>query len=158
MRLLTRTILPVAIAIFLIDRLSKWWVVDVLNLPAQVDAAGNRGRIEVWDPFLNFVMAWNEGINFGLFSGGSRWVLIGLSVAISLGLIAWVVRRGGVALGVGAGMVVGGALGNAWDRYSDWGAVADFLNMSCCGIDNPYSFNIADIAIFAGAVWIALRA
>ena len=29
--------------------------------------------------------------------------------------------------------------------------VADFLNMSCCGFTNPFSFNIADIAIFAGA-------
>ena len=50
----------------------------------------------------------------------------------------------------GAGLVVGGALGNVVDRVR-FGAVADFLNMSCCGIDNPYVFNIADIAIFAGA-------
>ena len=52
---------------------------------------------------------------------------------------------------------VGGALGNAWDRLQ-YGAVADFLNMSCCGIDNPYAFNIADVAIFAGAALIALKA
>jgi len=32
-----------------------------------------------------------------------------------------------------------------------YGAVADFLNMSCCGFENPYSFNIADIGVFAGA-------
>jgi signal peptidase II len=30
--------------------------------------------------------------------------------------------------------------------------------MSCCGINNPYAFNIADVAIFAGAMWIAFRA
>jgi signal peptidase II len=51
--------------------------------------------------------------------------------------------------------VVGGALGNAADRIVH-GAVADFLNMSCCGIRNPYAFNVADIAIFAGAVGLAL--
>jgi signal peptidase II len=58
---------------------------------------------------------------------------------------------------LGAGLVIGGALGNAVDRVL-YGAVADFLNMSCCGIHNPYAFNVADIAIFAGAVWIAIRA
>ena len=44
------------------------------------------------------------------------------------------------------GAVVGGALGNAFDRVI-YGAVTDFLNMSCCGINNPYSFNIADVLI-----------
>ncbi len=37
-----------------------------------------------------------------------------------------------------------------------YGAVADFLNMSCCGIENPYAFNVADIAIFAGAFGLVL--
>ena len=32
-----------------------------------------------------------------------------------------------------------------------YGAVADFLNMSCCGLNNPYAFNLADIAVFVGA-------
>jgi signal peptidase II len=36
--------------------------------------------------------------------------------------------------------------------------VADFLNMSCCGINNPYAFNVADIAIFAGAIGLAFLA
>jgi signal peptidase II len=37
-----------------------------------------------------------------------------------------------------------------------YGAVADFINMSCCGINNPYAFNVADVAIFAGAIGLAL--
>jgi len=37
-----------------------------------------------------------------------------------------------------------------------YGAVADFLNMSCCGFNNPFSFNIADIAVFIGAVRLVL--
>jgi signal peptidase II len=37
-----------------------------------------------------------------------------------------------------------------------YGAVADFLNMSCCGIRNPYSFNVADVSIFAGALGLVL--
>ena len=48
------------------------------------------------------------------------------------------------------GLVIGGALGNVFDRLYH-GAVVDFLNMSCCGINNPFSFNIADVWVFAGA-------
>jgi signal peptidase II len=51
--------------------------------------------------------------------------------------------------------LLGGALGNVVDRLI-YGAVADFLNMSCCGIDNPYAFNVADIAVFAGAIGLVL--
>jgi len=148
-------------AVFAADRLSKWWVVEWMDLEYL-------GRIEVLPPYLNFAMAWNRGINFGIGAGGPdmmRWILILLAVAISVALVWWVRRREGreegnertPALAWGAGVVIGGALGNAWDRLQ-YGAVADFLNMSCCGIDNPYAFNIADVAIFAGAALIALKA
>ena len=56
---------------------------------------------------------------------------------------------------ISAGLVVGGAIGNLIDRIL-YGAVADFLNMSCCGFENPYSFNVADISIFLGAVGLIL--
>ena len=46
-------------------------------------------------------------------------------------------------------LILAGAIGNLIDRFS-WGAVADFLNVTCCGVRNPWSFNVADIAIFAG--------
>jgi signal peptidase II len=148
-------------AVFAADRLSKWWVVEWMDLEYL-------GRIEVVAPYLNFVMAWNRGINFGIGAGGPeamRWILILLAVAISVALVWWVRRRGArdegqertPALAWGAGVIIGGALGNAWDRVQ-YGAVADFLNMSCCGIDNPYAFNIADVAIFAGAALVALKA
>ena len=139
--------------ILVFDQFTKLIVVHALNLK-------ERGGMIIWDPFINFRMAWNTGINFGIGGGGpdeTRWVLIGLSVVISAALLWWVLRRNDRVLAYGAGAVIGGALGNAWDRFQ-WGAVADFLNMSCCGIQNPFSFNVADIAIFLGAVWIALKA
>ena len=149
-----KLILATAAAVFVLDRLSKWLVVEALDL-------GNRQRIEVADPFLVFTMAWNRGINFGLFdaeqASAQRWVLIGLAVVISVALTWWAARRGERWVCLGAGVVAGGALGNAWDRVT-YGAVADFLNMSCCGIENPYAFNIADVAIFAGALLIAIKA
>lgn len=150
---LLRIIALVALAVLAADQLSKWYVLDVLDLD-------RRFAIPVVPPLLNFRMAWNTGINFGLFGGGTeatRWVLIGLGVVISAVLVWWLLRRGSGALAVGGGLVLGGAIGNTIDRLRH-GAVADFLNTSCCGIDNPFSFNIADIAIFAGAVWIALKA
>ncbi len=148
-------------AVFGADRLSKLWGVEWMDLEYL-------GRIEVLPPYLNFVMAWNRGVNFGIGAGGPdvmRWILILLAVAISGALVWWVRRRGArdegkqrtPALAWGAGIIIGGALGNAWDRLQ-YGAVADFLNMSCCGIDNPYAFNIADVAIFAGAALVALKA
>lgn len=145
---LARTLL-VALAVFLIDRATKIWVVVHLDL-------ANRLHIPVADPWLNFAMAWNEGINFGLFDFGAagRWILVALAVAICAGLLVWV-RRGGWTHALGAGLIVGGALGNVWDRVR-WGAVADFINMSCCGIVNPFAFNIADAAIFAGAAVLLL--
>ena len=51
--------------------------------------------------------------------------------------------------------LIGGALGNVIDRLV-YGAVADFLNVTCCGFVNPYAFNVADIAIFVGAIGLAL--
>lgn len=148
-----RLLATVALVVFLVDRLSKWLVIEALDLV-------HLGRIEVVDPLLNFTMAWNTGINFGLGSGDSdltRWILVVLAVTISAALTWWATRRGQPWLAIGAGIVAGGALGNAWDRVQ-YGAVADFLNMSCCGIDNPYAFNVADVAIFAGALLIAVKA
>lgn len=142
----------VAGVVLVLDQLSKWLVVQILDL-------ANKGQIEVWPPYLSFRMAWNRGVNFGLLSSESpatRWVLIGVALAISLWVVWWVGRgRLSRLTQASAGLLVGGALGNVIDRIA-YGAVADFLNMSCCGFRNPWAFNIADVAIFAGAIGLAL--
>ena len=78
--------------------------------------------------------------------------------ALAVALLWWVAQEGaGRWHRIAAGLLVGGALGNVVDRLV-YGAVADFLNMSCCGMSNPYAFNLADIAVFAGAFgtgWLA---
>ena len=139
---------------FGIDQLLKLAVVQGLNLI-------ERGEIDVFPPFLVFRMAWNRGVNFGLFSGDSditRWVLIGIALAISAWVIWWMrTEQGSWKAQVSGGLLVGGALGNIIDRLI-YGAVADFLNMSCCGIENPFAFNVADIAIFAGAAGLVIFA
>ena len=143
-----------SVVTFGIDQLSKLGVVQGLNLL-------ERGEIDVFPPYLTFRMAWNYGINFGLLSHGSdlvRWGLVVLALAISAWVVWWMRReRGNWKAELAAGLLVGGALGNVIDRIA-YGAVADFLNMSCCGIENPYAFNVADIAIFAGALGLVIFA
>jgi signal peptidase II len=137
--------------IFALDQLTKWAVVQRLNLK-------EIGEYDFFEPFLVFRMAWNRGVNFGLFSSDSeaaRWILIAVALAISVWVLLWVRREGGKWVEISAGILVGGALGNVVDRVA-YGAVADFLNMSCCGIENPYSFNVADIAIFVGAIGLVV--
>ncbi|KMK68790.1 signal peptidase II [Puniceibacterium sp. IMCC21224] len=137
---------------FLADQASKWLVVHLLDLRSL-------GEIIVLPPFLNFRMAWNYGINFGLLSGQedmTRWVLVAVAVGIVLFVLVWMRRDPPGRYGmIAGGLLIGGALGNVVDRLL-YGAVADFLNMSCCGFDNPYAFNVADIAIFAGALGLVL--
>ncbi|RPE64882.1 signal peptidase II [Pacificibacter maritimus] len=147
-----RTTALTAFIIFVIDQLSKWVVVHAFNLRSV-------GEIEVFPPYLVFRMAWNTGINFGLFSQYAtmlRWGWVALAIVMSIWVLSWVRRdQFGKTGMISAGLLVGGALGNAIDRIL-YGAVADFLNMSCCGFANPYSFNVADISIFAGAFGLIL--
>ena len=127
----------------LVDQLTKYFVVHAMNLKAL-------GAINVLPPYVQFRMAWNEGVNFGIPLAG-KWVLVALALAICGAIVWWMMRdRPGILVQVSAGLVIGGAIGNVIDRLV-YGAVADFLNMSCCGWRNPWSFNVADIAIFVGA-------
>jgi len=137
---------------FLLDQISKYVMVHVLNL-SQI-----RG-IDVFPPLLQFRYGENRGINFGLFGDAPdvvRWVLVAFSIIVVIGVLWWVRRfPNNVLMLLSAGLLVGGALGNVVDRVA-YGYVIDFLNMSCCGINNPYVFNIADIFIFAGAFGLIL--
>ncbi len=140
--------------VFLIDQITKYLVVHVMNLRAL-------GAIDILPPYLNLRMAWNRGINFGLFSddgAATRWVLIAIALGISGFVIYWVQKERMTRWGyLSAGLLLGGALGNVIDRVL-YGAVADFLNMSCCGFTNPYAFNVADISIFVGALGLVFFA
>lgn len=141
-----------AAAVLVADQASKYYVVQVLRLD-------RLGALDVLPPLLNLRMAWNTGMNFGLLSSESdlgRWILIAVALAISLWVWRWMSQaRPGTRGLAAAGLLIGGAIGNVVDRLV-YGAVADFINMSCCGLQNPFSFNVADISIFAGALGLVL--
>jgi signal peptidase II len=133
-----------AIACIAIDQISKALVLG--------SSLRTGGEISALPGVLSFQLAWNDGINFGLLSGGGEITRILFSVVICIVALVLILaslscRRmlSAVALGIAAG----GALGNAIDRLIH-GRVADFLNVTCCGIDNPWYFNVADVFVFVG--------
>lgn len=151
-----RTVFWVAVIVFVADQAAKYIVVHMMQLDRVF-------AIDIWPPYFNLRMAWNYGINFGLLSLDTaaqretmRWVLIGVALIIAAAVLWWIRKEPGSPWHrIAAGLLVGGALGNVVDRVL-YGAVADFINMSCCGLQNPYAFNIADIAVFVGAFGLVL--
>ncbi len=148
-----RLLVQFAIGALLIDQISKYLVVFRMGLEHVL-------AIDVLPPFLNFRYGENRGVNFGLLTGETdwaRWALIGLSLIVAASVLYWVRRWHAQTwqMQASAGLVVGGALGNVSDRLIH-GYVLDFLNMSCCGLNNPFVFNVADIFIFTGLAGLVL--
>ena len=140
-------ILTLSFLFLLLDQLSKWFVVFYLDLQQKL-------FLNLNNQFINFYMAWNKGINFGLFEGDSVFQASGLtaiSIVISIVFLVWLRNSSSFFIHILAALVIGGALGNAIDRLL-YGAVADFINITCCGFRNPYSFNLADVFIFIGLI------
>jgi len=147
-----RLVARVASGVMALDQVSKYVVVRLMGLD-------HLGAIDVLPPWINFRMAWNRGVNFGLFAGEdqiTRWVLVALAAVITAWVWRWVGRgEHSLRIRLCAGLLIGGALGNVIDRLA-YGAVQDFLNMSTPFWNNPYSFNVADMAIFLGAGGLVL--
>lgn len=106
--------------------------------------------------FFELVMAWNPGISYSLFATETptgRWLLLAFTLAATAALGVWLWRSVDRLTSLGLGLIVGGALGNAYDRFQ-YGAVADFfylfLDTERWGRLSWYVFNIADVAIVAG--------
>lgn len=104
-------------------------------------------------PFFDLEMVWNSGISYGLFPAHGTFgtVLLVLFTVLAVGGLGWWLwntRR--LALAVGLGLVIGGALGNLTDRLI-YGQVADFFHFYAGGYD-WYVFNLADCAITVGVV------
>ncbi len=131
----------------LVDQAHKFWMLDVFGVAARQPVT--------LTPFLDVVLSWNYGVSYSLFpahEGFGRAVLLSGQGVIVLVLLWWMGRTQSRLVGLGLGLVVGGALGNAADRLTR-GAVADFFylhtNLPVGPLAN-YVFNVADVAITAG--------
>lgn len=139
-----------SLAIFALDQLAKYQVVDSFYLYEQYP---------VIPSFFSLTLAYNSGAAFSFLgdqSGWQRWFLSGVAVAVSILLINWLSRmnrkEGWQACSMA--LILGGALGNLYDRVMH-GYVVDFLLVY---YDNWYfpSFNVADVAITVGAGMLIL--
>ena len=141
--------LGLAAVVILADQVTKTLIIGAFQL----------GDVRPVTEWFNLVRAHNKGAAFSFLAdaaGWQRWFFTGLGLVVS-GFIVWMIRNHPTQklFCFAVTMIMGGALGNVIDRVI-YGAVADFLNMSCCGIENPYAFNVADIAIFAGAIGLVV--
>ncbi len=108
---------------------------------------------------LQFRLTYNSGAAFSFLSdasGWQRWFFVVLTLLISSFIVAWIYRlqRTEIWTGVALGLVLGGALGNLWDRLA-LGAVLDFIDVYYGRWHWP-AFNLADSAISVGAVILIL--
>ena len=139
--------LGLSAAIVLADQLSKVAMMAVFQ----------PGEQRVVTGFFSLVLAFNTGAAFSFLRDAAGWQRYLFSaVAIGAGcLIVWLLRRGGDRLYcAGLALILGGALGNLWDRLA-LGHVVDFLLFHLGGWYYP-AFNIADSAITVGAAMLIL--
>ncbi|WP_296595532.1 signal peptidase II [Phenylobacterium sp.] len=143
------TAYAIALAVIVLDQLSKYWILGVLRLPEQ------QPHEVLWP--LQFTRIWNEGVSFGLLQAQHdvvRWGLVLFSLGVAALLAAWARVQPRLLPALGLGMVIGGAVGNAIDR-ARFGAVVDFIDVQRLGFF-PWIFNVADSGITIGVILLLL--
>jgi len=132
-----------------LDQASKLYLLFVFDLPA-------RAPVHL-GPFVDFVLARNKGISYGLFQTEGtlgQWLLLAFkAVAVAL-LWVWLARAHSRLTALSLGLIIGGAIGNAIDRLA-YGWVADFVFFHISTATwrfEWYVFNLADVAIVAGVI------
>ena len=129
--------------VIVLDQITKYWVSQSLAPGAGVPVT----------PFFNLVLIYNTGAAFSFLSRASGWqrgFFILIATLASL-LIIYLIRRHHrqKVFSVGLSLILGGALGNLWDRIV-LGHVVDFLDFYIQAYHWP-AFNVADSAITCGA-------
>ncbi|MFV0594549.1 signal peptidase II [Shewanella sp.] len=137
----------VVVLVFLADQLSKQWILANFDLFESVQLL----------PFFNFTYVRNYGAAFSFLSeagGWQRWLFTIVAVGFSTLLTVWLRKQSASLwkLNLAYTLVIGGALGNLIDRLMH-GFVVDFIDFYW-GKSHYPAFNIADSAIFIGAVLI----
>lgn len=139
----------VSVLVIVLDQLTKLWVSSSLSYAEPVPVM----------PFFNLTLMYNTGAAFSFLSeagGWQRWFFAVVAVVISTVLLVWLkrLRADQRWLAVAITLVLGGALGNVWDRLY-LGHVIDFIDVYYRHWHWP-AFNIADSAIFIGAVMLII--
>ena len=136
-------------SVLLIDFLSKNKIISIFK-------DGIVEKIYV-NEYLDFILVFNTGISYGLFSGGGdfqKWILISLSILIIIFLLSLIRNESTILSKLSISFIIGGALGNVLDRLT-YGAVVDFISLHAKGF-SWYIFNIADMFIVLGVILFIL--
>jgi signal peptidase II len=131
------------LAALIIDQANKLWLIFVYGIEA-------RQPLRVTS-FFDIVYAKNPGISYSLMrahTGTQRLGLLVFIFAATALLALWLWKAGTRLAGLGLGLIVGGALGNLYDRLA-YGFVADFYHFHLWTF-SWYVFNLADVAIVLG--------
>jgi signal peptidase II len=137
-----------AALVIAIDQVVKTWILNGLGLQSL-------GSVPFLGP-IRLTMVWNQGVSFGLLRADHdavRWALTGFSLLVAVMLGWWARNSTRPLMGLGLGLVMGGAIGNAIDRFR-FGAVVDFVDVT--QLMFPWVFNVADSAICVGVACLLL--
>lgn len=162
--------LLITLPLYVLDQVTKWWVVFRWPSPSYVDGSYD---ITVIEGFFNIIRVHNQGVAFG-FGNGTAWAPVVFLIVplLALGFVTYYWKTGGFAgkLGTAAALLlVTGILGNLtdrlfqgfflehfrngsfWERLSE-GYVVDFLDFTIPLIDYRWpSFNVADACVCCAA-------
>ena len=138
----------ILLSIFLLDRISKILILNILE---------ETGRVDIYiNTFLNFYLVWNKGIGFGLLSSDQELfynVVTILIILINFVIIYLLFKEKGLKYYFLI-IILGGSLGNLFDRIY-YRAVPDFLDLNYNGY-HWFIFNVADIFITIGIILLIL--
>jgi signal peptidase II len=142
----------IALLIFGLDQLAKW----VVTGPLQLREVGQIVLL----PIFNLTYTENNGISLGLLNATNpvgRWMLVALTSVIAIGVAYWIGKEKNRFDQLALGMVLGGALGNIFDRVR-FGYVVDFADLHFGDFRPFLVFNVGDAAISIGVAILLLRA
>ncbi|WP_248748977.1 signal peptidase II [Pseudomonas sp. MWU15-20650] len=144
-----------------------WLVLSVLVLVIdQVSKAHFEGALEMFQQivvipdYFSWTLAYNTGAAFSFLADGGgwqRWLFALIAVVVGAVLVVWLKRLGrdDTWLAIALALVLGGALGNLYDRIA-LGHVIDFILVHWQNRWYFPAFNFADSAITVGAIMLAL--
>lgn len=136
--------LLIAATILGVDLWSKYFFQDwIFDPPQQITVTS----------FFNFTPVWNYGVSFGMFPAGDPvqfYALITATMGLTAVVAFWLWQSRDIIGAVACGMVLGGGIGNIYDRIQ-FGAVRDFFHLYYRDFHWPV-FNVADSAIVCGVL------
>ncbi|KAB2521233.1 signal peptidase II [Pseudomonas sp. EB276 TE3739] len=140
-----------SLLVLVIDQASKFYFESKLEMFQQ---------IVIIPDLFSWTLAYNTGAAFSFLadsSGWQRWLFALIAIVVSAVLVVWLKRlgRNDTWLAVALALVLGGALGNLYDRIA-LGHVIDFILVHWQNRWYFPAFNIADSAITVGAIMLAL--